>query len=208
MTPKLVLLRHGKSDWNKKNLFTGWADPDLAPEGLEEAKEAGNYLKSVVFDQIYSSPLLRAKHTAEIVLSCLEQKEHLLDEKGDFIMDIDPRIRERHYGDLVGLNKQETAEKFGKDQVKIWRRSYDIPPPNGESLADVVQRVQPFYDEKLMPSLEDGKTVLLAAHGNALRALLIVMGVHDKEGIMTVEVPTGKPFVFAYENGFRKVEDS
>jgi len=193
MKANLVLMRHGQSVWNKQNLFTGFKDVDLTEEGMQEAVNAGIELKDkgIEFDVVFTSTLKRAIETTEIALRESGQ--------GNLIADMikHPDLRERDYGDLVGLNKAETAEKFGKEQVHIWRRSYDTPPPNGESLQMVVEnRVRPYYDENIKPLLEQGKTVLVGAHGNTLRAMLIILGEHTPETINGAEVPTGKPMYF------------
>lgn len=189
----LVLMRHGQSVWNKENLFTGFEDVDLTEEGIQEAVNAGHELKDkgVEFDVVFTSTLKRAIETTEIALRESGQ--------GDTIekMIKHDDLRERDYGDLVGLNKAETAEKFGKEQVHIWRRSYDVPPPNGESLQMVVEnRVRPYFDAHIKPLLDDGKTVLIGAHGNTLRAMLIILGEHTPETINNAEIPTGKPIYF------------
>lgn len=189
----LVLMRHGQSVWNKQNLFTGFKDVDLTEEGVSEAVNAGHELKEkgIEFDVVFTSTLKRAIETTEIALKESGQ-EHLID---DMIKHDD--LRERDYGDLVGLNKAETAEKFGADQVHIWRRSYDVPPPGGESLQMVVEnRVRPYYEAHIKPLLEQGKTVLIGAHGNTLRAMLIILGEHTPETINSAEIPTGKPIYF------------
>ncbi|MFH1157280.1 MAG: 2,3-bisphosphoglycerate-dependent phosphoglycerate mutase [Pseudomonadota bacterium] len=188
----LVLLRHGESQWNKENRFTGFTDIDLNEKGVTEAKNAGQLLKSITFDKVYTSTLKRAYRTAEIVLSEAGQKPPVV--KHD-------DLRERDYGDLTGLNKDETRQKFGAEQVQIWRRSYDVPPPGGESLKDVVARVKPYYEAHILPDLRAGKNVLLAAHGNTLRAMLIILGEHTPETINTAEFGTGAPLVFECENG-------
>lgn len=189
----LVLMRHGQSVWNKQNLFTGFKDVDLTDEGVQEAINAGHELKEkgIEFDVVFTSTLKRAIETTEIALRESGQ--------GDMIEDMikHPDLRERDYGDLVGLNKAETAEKFGKEQVHIWRRSYDVPPPNGESLQMVVEnRVRPYFEANIKPLLDAGKTVLIGAHGNTLRAMLIILGEHTPETINNAEIPTGQPIYF------------
>ncbi len=189
----LVLMRHGQSVWNKQNLFTGFKDVELTEEGREEAHAAGRELKDkdIAFDQVFTSTLKRAIETTEIALTESGQK-YLID---DMIKHDD--LRERDYGDLVGLNKAETAEKFGADQVHIWRRSYDVPPPGGESLQMVVEnRVRPYYETHIKPLLDAGQTILIGAHGNTLRAMLIILGEHTPDTINSAEIPTGKPLYF------------
>lgn len=194
----LVLLRHGQSEWNLANRFTGFTDVDLTDKGREEAVNAGKLLKGagISFDQVFTSTLKRANETAELALNEAGQ--------GDLIesMIYHEDLRERDYGDLVGLNKDETREKFGDDQVHIWRRSYDIPPPGGECLQDVVEkRVRPYYEANIKPMMDDGKNVLIAAHGNSLRAMLIILGVETPDTINAAEMETGVPVVFELENG-------
>lgn len=194
----LVLLRHGQSQWNLENRFTGFHDIDLSEQGVEEAKEAGLALKKlgVTFDQVFTSTLQRAYKTAEIALKAAEQEDLL----SSMIKEND--LRERDYGDLTGLNKDETREKFGEEQVHIWRRSYDVNPPEGECLKDVVEnRVRPYYTENIKPLLDDGKDILIAAHGNSLRAMLIILGVETPDTINQAEIPTGAPLIFEMEEG-------
>lgn len=194
----LVLLRHGQSEWNLANKFTGFHDVDLTEKGEEEAKEAGRMLREagITFDQVFSSTQIRANRTADITLTEAGQSK-LFDS-----MIRHPHLRERDYGDLTGLNKDETREKYGDEQVHIWRRSYDTSPPGGECLQDVVEnRVRPYFEEHIRPLVNDGKNVLMAAHGNSLRATLIVLGVETPDTINDAEMPTGKPLVFEMENG-------
>lgn len=183
----LVLLRHGESEWNKENRFTGFTDVDLSADGIKEAREAGQSLKQIKFDAVYTSTLKRAYNTASLAME--EAGQELTFIKHD-------DLRERDYGDLTGLNKDETRAKFGDEQVHIWRRSYDVPPPGGESLKDVVARVRPYFEENIKPLLEDGKNVLIAAHGNTLRAMLIILEENTPENINNAEIPTGVPLVF------------
>ncbi len=194
----LVLLRHGQSEWNLANKFTGFHDVDLTSEGEAEAKQAGRLLKGtgIRFDHVFSSTQIRANRTAEIALNEAGQ--------GNLFASMvrHPHLRERDYGDLTGLNKDETREKYGAEQVHIWRRSYDTAPPGGECLQDVVEnRVRPYFDENIRPLLEKGQNVLIAAHGNSLRAALIILGVETPDTINEAEMPTGKPLVFEMENG-------
>ncbi len=201
---KLVLLRHGQSQWNLENRFTGWKDVPLTEKGINEANNAGLLLKknNIKIDKVFSSILERANKTAEIALKASEIKN--LFENGKLIYEKDKRLNERDYGDLVGLNKAETAEKFGKEQVHIWRRSYETPPPNGESLKDVVDRVSPYFIEKIQPLIIDKKNVLVAAHGNSLRAIMIHVGLYKSEEISNIELPTGSPLCLDYDNSSLK----
>ncbi len=198
---KLVLLRHGQSQWNLENKFTGWKDVPLTDLGINEAKNAGLLIKknNIIFDKIFSSILKRANKTAEIAMN--EAQMHELFENKQLIYTRDKSLNERNYGDLVGLNKSETAEKFGKDQVHIWRRSYDTPPPNGESLKDVVNRVSPYFINTIKPLLLNNKNVLIVAHGNSLRAIMITIGMYKSSEISSIELPTGKPLCLEYEEG-------
>lgn len=194
----LVLLRHGQSEWNLANRFTGFKDVALTDKGREEAVNAGKLLAQagIKFDQVFSSTQMRANDTAELALNEAGQSE--LFES----MIRDPDLRERDYGDLTGLNKDETREKYGHEQVHIWRRSYDTPPPGGECLQDVVEkRVRPYYEANIKPMLDEGKNVLIAAHGNSLRAMLIILGVETPDTINDAEMETGVPVVFELENG-------
>ncbi len=196
----LVLLRHGQSQWNLENRFTGFKDVELSDQGRAEAKLSGENLAQagIKFDHVYTSTLKRAINTAEIALK--EAGQEVL--VPQLIKSDD--MRERDYGDLTGLNKDETVEKFGKDQVHIWRRSYDVQPPGGESLQDVVEkRVRPYYENVIKPDILAGKNVLVAAHGNSLRALLIILGENTPENINETEIPTGSPLVLEFENGKR-----
>lgn len=194
----LVLLRHGQSQWNLENRFTGFHDVDLTELGEKEAKEAGERLKKagIQFDQVFTSTLKRAINTAEIALTEAGES-HLI-----HTMIRESDLRERDYGDLTGLNKDETREKYGDEQVHIWRRSYDTPPPGGECLQDVVEkRVRPYFDANIKPLLDEGKNILVAAHGNSLRAMLIILGVETPDTINEAEMETGVPVVFEIENG-------
>lgn len=198
MSNYLVLLRHGQSEWNLQNRFTGFKDVGLTDKGVEEAENAGKLLveAGIEFDQVFTSTLMRANKTAEITLNSADQG-HLLD-----TMIYHDDLRERDYGDLTGLNKDETREKYGAEQVHIWRRSYDTPPPGGECLRDVVEnRVRPYYEENIKSLVEQGKNVLIAAHGNSLRAMLIILGTETPETINQAEIPTGAPLVFELEDG-------
>ena len=186
----LVLVRHGQSDWNLKNLFTGWKDPDLTPKGIDEAKAAGQRLKAMglQFDTAFTSDLTRAQNTLKLVLAELGQS--------GLETTRDQALNERDYGDLSGLNKDEARKKWGEDQVHIWRRSYDISPPGGESLKDTVARVLPYYCQNILPRVLRGERVIVAAHGNSLRALVMVLDRLTPETIPSMELDTGVPLVY------------
>ena len=198
---KLVLLRHGQSQWNLENRFTGWKDVPLTEKGINEANNAGHLLKKhkIKIDKVFSSVLERANKTAEIAIKASEIEN--LHKDGKLIYERNQKLNERDYGDLVGLNKTETADKFGKEQVHIWRRSYDTPPPNGESLKDVVDRVSPYFTETIEPHILNKKNILIAAHGNSLRAIMIKVGMYKPEEISSIELPTGSPLCLDYQNG-------
>lgn len=181
----LVLVRHGQSQWNLENRFTGWVDIDLTEAGQEEARKAGESLKVYQFDQAFTSALKRAQETLRIILETTGQT--------DLPVTRDQALNERFYGDLQGLNKEETAQKFGAEQVHLWRRSYDVQPPGGESLKDTAERVLPYYREHIVPLLLDGKSVLVVAHGNSLRALVMVLENLSEEEITQLNIPTGVP---------------
>jgi 2,3-bisphosphoglycerate-dependent phosphoglycerate mutase len=191
--PKLILLRHGQSQWNLENRFTGWEDVPLSDLGREEARKAGERLRDIEIDAVYTSALCRAIDTAKIALEAAG--------KGHMSMLMDAALNERNYGDLQGLNKAETAVKYGDDQVHIWRRSFSVRPPGekGESLAMTIQRVMPYYEGRIIPDLRAGKNVLVVAHGNSLRALLYTLDKHTEESIMDVNIPTGVPLVYDLE---------
>ena len=186
----LVLCRHGQSEWNLKNLFTGWKDPGLTELGVEEARRAGRQLKAmgVRFDVAFTSALSRAQRTCALILEEIGQP--------GLTTIADWRLNERDYGDLSGLNKAETAAKYGDDQVHVWRRSYDVPPPGGESLKDTVARVLPYYVETILPRVMAGERVLVAAHGNSLRALIMVLDHLGPDTIPSLELATGVPLVY------------
>ena len=198
---KLILLRHGQSQWNLENRFTGWKNVPLTEKGEAEAKKAGELIKkhNISIDRVFSSVLERANRTAEIAIKKAELNNLL--ENNKIIMTCSEKLNERDYGDLVGLNKQETADKFGKDQVHIWRRSYDTPPPNGESLKDVVERVSPYFIENIKPLIDKGENILIAAHGNSLRAMMIELGMYKPEEISNIELPTGSPLCINLDQG-------
>lgn len=196
----VVLMRHGQSQWNLENRFTGFHNVELSDQGVAEAKLSGQNLAKagIKFDIVYTSTLKRAYTTAEIALNEAGQGELV----AGMVKSDD--MRERDYGDLTGLNKDETKEKYGADQVQIWRRSYDVQPPGGESLKDVVEnRVRPYFNSTIKPQMDAGKNILVAAHGNSLRALLIILGENTPENINETEIPTGSPLVLEFENGVR-----
>ncbi len=186
----LVLVRHGQSDWNLKNLFTGWKDPDLTDKGQAEAKAAGERLKAlgVNFDIAFTSALTRAQHTCKLILNELGQS--------DLKTIREQALNERDYGDLSGLNKDDARAKWGEEQVHVWRRSYDVPPPNGESLKDTVARVLPYYCQEILPRVLNGERVIVAAHGNSLRALVMVLDRLTPDTIPSMELDTGVPLVY------------
>ena len=198
---KLILLRHGQSQWNLENRFTGWKNVPLTEKGEAEAKKAGELIRkhNISIDRVFSSVLERANRTAEIAIKKAELNNLL--ENNKIIMTCSEKLNERDYGDLVGLNKQETADKFGKDQVHIWRRSYDTPPPNGESLKDVAERVSPYFKENIKPLIDKGENILIAAHGNSLRAMMIELGMYKPEEISNIELPTGSPLCINLDQG-------
>jgi 2,3-bisphosphoglycerate-dependent phosphoglycerate mutase len=186
----LVLVRHGESEWNKLNLFTGWKDPDLSDKGVAEAHKAGQLLKAqgLKFDIAFTSALQRAQHTLDIMLDELGQ--------AGLPRRRDQRLNERDYGDLSGLNKDEARKRWGAQQVHIWRRSFDVPPPGGESLKDTAERVLPYYQAQIWPEVASGRNVLVAAHGNSLRALIMQLEGLTGEQIVARELGTGVPIVY------------
>lgn len=190
MSNVLVLVRHGQSEWNEKNLFTGWRDPDLTALGREEAKAAGKALKDkgFQFDVAYTSVLQRAQHTNDIILAELGQS--------NLPIICDQALNERDYGDLSGLNKDDARARWGDEQVHVWRRSYDIPPPGGESLKDTAARVLPYFDREIMPRVLKGERVLIAAHGNSLRSLVMQLEKLSEAEIIDVNIATGAPIVY------------
>jgi 2,3-bisphosphoglycerate-dependent phosphoglycerate mutase len=190
MTGTLVLVRHGQSEWNLKNLFTGWKDPDLSEKGVEEAHAAGKRLKAkgYQFDVCFTSALTRAQHTLKIMLEELGQTG--LPETRD------QALNERDYGELTGLNKDDARKKWGEDQVLIWRRSFDVPPPGGESLKDTLARSLPYYMHRIQPHVLRGQSVLVAAHGNSLRSLIMAIEGLTKEQILKRELETGVPVCY------------
>ncbi len=190
----LVLVRHGQSEWNEKNLFTGWKDPGLTQKGIEEAKKAGHQLNKLGlnFDIMHTSALIRAQLTGQIILDVLKQ--------GSLETIENQALNERDYGELTGLNKDEARENFGVDQVQIWRRSYDTPPPGGESLKDTYNRVIPYFESEILPLMKD-KNVLISAHGNSLRALVKYLDSISEKDIVKLEIATGEPIFYKFTDG-------
>ena len=186
----LVLVRHGQSEWNEKNLFTGWRDPDLTAQGIDEAKAAGQALKrqGLVFDLAFTSDLQRAQKTLTLLLA--EQGQSNLPTTQN------QALNERDYGDLAGLNKDDARKKWGDEQVHIWRRSYDTPPPGGESLKDTGARVLPYYDSDILPHVKTGKNILIAAHGNSLRSLVMRLEGLSSAEILDINIDTGVPYIY------------
>ena len=186
----LVLVRHGQSEWNKKNLFTGWKDPNLTDLGIEEAKQAGNLLKErgLAFDIMFTSDLFRAQETGRIILDQMNLS-HIEVVK-------DQSLNERNYGDLAGLNKDEARVKWGDEQVHTWRRSFDIPPPGGESLKNTAERVLPYFNSEILPKIRESQNILVAAHGNSLRALVMELEKISSDEIVKLEIATGDPLTY------------
>ncbi|MFL2729487.1 MAG: 2,3-bisphosphoglycerate-dependent phosphoglycerate mutase [Gammaproteobacteria bacterium] len=182
----LILIRHGQSEWNALNQFTGWKDPGLTSKGVEEARNAGKIINNlkINFDLVFTSALLRAQNTAEIILKEINQPLSTIKNQA---------LNERNYGDLAGLNKDDARKRWGDEQVHIWRRSFDIPPPGGESLKDTGERVLPFFMKEILPYVCKGKNVLVAAHGNSLRSLIKFLDNISDEDIVKLEIPTGAP---------------
>ena len=185
---RLVLLRHGESQWNLENRFTGWVDVPLSPRGIQEAKDAGEKLRRFTFDRAFTSVLARANETLRLVLEAIGQTAIPIEK--------DKALNERMYGELQGLNKDETVKKYGEAQVKIWRRSYDVRPPGGESLKDTAERVLPYYERTIKPYLLNGDTILVAAHGNSLRALIMELEQLSREQVLELNIPTGAPLLY------------
>ncbi|MBI2429405.1 MAG: 2,3-bisphosphoglycerate-dependent phosphoglycerate mutase [Ignavibacteriales bacterium] len=198
--PHCILIRHGESQWNLENRFTGWVDVPLSPKGEQEAKSAGEKLKSYKFDKAFTSVLKRANDTLRYILQASNQlsipTEH------------DQALNERHYGALQGLNKAETAAKYGDEQVKIWRRSYDVPPPKdktelnpdgySESLKDTAARTLPYWEKKIFPEIKNGKNIIVAAHGNSLRSIVMHLDKLTKEQVLELNIPTGVPLLYIF----------
>jgi 2,3-bisphosphoglycerate-dependent phosphoglycerate mutase len=186
----LVLVRHGESEWNKKNLFTGWRDVGLTEKGIAEARAAGRRLKAegLSFDVAFTSALVRAQHSLDLILEEMGQSNLTIVK--------DKALNERDYGDLAGLNKDDARKKWGDEQVKLWRRSYDVAPPGGESLKDTAARVLPYYDKEILPRVVGGDNVLVAAHGNSLRALVMALEKLSPREIVGREIATGVPIIY------------
>ena len=204
----ILLIRHGQSEWNKLNLFTGFKNVELSEQGIEEANKAGQNFKklNLKFDLVFTSELKRAQDTAKIILENLDQLDDL-NSKSKIIESFN--LNERDYGDLTGLDKKETAEKFGDEQVHKWRRGYSDQPPNGESLEDVVNRVKTYFDSDILPSINNSENnnILIAAHGNSLRALLIVMKIYSSNDINSVELSTGIPIHIHFEDNLFSIKN-
>jgi len=191
---RLILVRHGQSVWNATNRFTGWTDVGLSEQGVKEAEDAGRQLAEIRIDIVHTSDLVRAQRTAEIIMRHNEASE-------DVPTKYDWRLNERHYGALQGLNKAETAEQHGAEQVHIWRRSFDVAPPEGESLEMTAERTIPYFTEKIVSDLVDGKNVLVSAHGNSLRSIVMHIDGISPDDIVSLEIPTGEPILYSYEEG-------
>lgn len=190
MTGTLILVRHGQSEWNLKNLFTGWRNPDLTAQGIEEARATGKKLKAAALspEVYFTSALRRAQHTLDLILEELGVV--------DVVITRNHKLNERDYGDLAGLNKDDARAKWGEEQVHIWRRSFDVPPPGGESLKDTAARALPYFDAEIRPLVASGKTVLVAAHGNSLRAIVMALEGLTPDEILQRELATGEPVVY------------
>ncbi len=193
--PNLILVRHGESQWNLENRFTGWMDVPLTPRGEGEARIAGEHLRGLPIDKIYTSVLQRAINTSKIALEAAGKPADLPTER-------DQALNERHYGDLQGLNKAETAAQYGDAQVKIWRRSYDVPPPGdkGESLKDTAARTLPYFQAHILPDIKAGLNVLVVAHGNSLRSIVMELDKLTREQVLELNIPTGIPLVYDFND--------
>lgn len=215
---KLILMRHGQSAWNKHNLFTGWVDISLSPEGIQEAFKGGEKIRDIPVDIVFTSSLVRAQTTAVLALSLhISQKPLIFLHKGkmkrwgrSYEVDIEKscipahiswHLNERYYGKLQGINKTFLKEKFGEEQVQIWRRSFDVRPPHGESLADTAKRTLPYFKKKILPLLAAGKNILISAHGNSLRSIVMFMDNLSEEEVVHLEIPTGDPLLYEYCKG-------
>ena len=196
----LVLVRHGQSEWNAKNLFTGWKNPGLTETGVKEAISAGKLMKDekINFDIMYTSKLIRAQLTGNTILEIINQS--------DIPIIKDTALNERNYGSLAGLNKDDARKKWGEEQVHIWRRSYDIPPPDGESLKNTAERVLPYFNKEILPKVISGSNILIAAHGNSLRSLIMQLDELSKEEILNLEIPTGAPIKYIFDECGKVVE--
>jgi 2,3-bisphosphoglycerate-dependent phosphoglycerate mutase len=219
---KLILVRHGQSQWNLEDRFTGWVDVPLSKKGIDEAISAGKKLKDIEFDSMYVSHMLRAIQTLHYILIGSNSKRtpiiyheekrihdwehHTGDSKSEIPIYMSVDLAERYYGDLQGLNKQKTREKYGDEQVHLWRRSFDINPPNGESLKDTCERTIPYYKKFILNDLQKGKTVLVSAHGNSLRSIIMYIENVSEEKIPTVEIPTGVPIVYIFDKLMKLID--
>ena len=195
-TRNLILVRHGQSRWNEQNLFTGWKDPGLTELGIKEAKNAGSLIsdKDIQFDEMFTSMLVRAQDTGAIILDSINQQNIPITKN--------QALNERNYGSLAGLKKDDARRKWGEEHVHIWRRSFDIPPPEGESLKDTAERVLPYFHKYIMPKVIQGLNILVAAHGNSLRALIMELDLMSTEDIVKLEIPTGAPIQYEFnQNG-------
>ncbi len=222
----LILVRHGQSMWNMKNLFTGWVDVPLSKKGVDEALKAGEQIKDYAIDKIFVSELMRAQQTAMLMMSqsssdkvpVMQHDTGKMSQWGEIYADsalkniipviADWRLNERYYGHLQGADKDQARAKYGEDQVHIWRRSYDVPPPEGESLQLTAQRTIPYLNEQILPALAEGKNCLVAAHGNSLRSIVMEIEGLTKEQVLALELPTGQPRVYKYfseDKALRKV---
>ena len=214
----LILMRHGQSLWNAADLFTGWVDVPLTNKGIEEAIQGGKDIAHLPIDEVHTSRLIRAQMTAMLALAQRNDGKHAIfqhstvGERGDWneprgdVKSILPihaawQLNERMYGDLQGLNKQTTRDKYGDEQVHIWRRSFDVPPPGGESLEMTAARTIPYLDEEIIPSLDEGKNIFVSAHGNSLRSIIMSIEGLSREEVLKLEVPTGIPLIYEYDNG-------
>lgn len=222
---KLVLVRHGQSMWNKKNLFTGWVDVPLSNQGIEEAIDAGKKIASINFDRVFLSTLIRAQTTAMLalaqsniektpVISHANDSQKMKDwtqydsqaKDDELPVETHWQLNERFYGDLQGLDKEETRQKYGEEQVKIWRRSYDTPPPAGEALKNTAERTVPFFNEAVRPLLDEGQNILIVAHGNSLRSIIMVLDNLSEESVTGLEIATGVPRTYTWEPGNPQLE--
>ena len=219
---KLILVRHGQSQWNLEDRFTGWVDVPLSKKGIDEAISAGKKLKDIEFDSMYVSHMLRAIQTLHYILIGSNSKRtpiiyheekrihdwehHTSDLNSEIPIYMSVDLAERYYGDLQGLNKQKTREKYGDEQVHLWRRSFDINPPNGESLKDTCERTIPYYKKFILNDLQKGKTVLVSAHGNSLRSIVMYVENVSEEKIPTVEIPTGVPIVYTFDKNMKVID--
>jgi 2,3-bisphosphoglycerate-dependent phosphoglycerate mutase len=195
MAGTLILVRHGQSEWNLKNLFTGWKNPDLTEQGVKEARKAGQTIKKAGLEPtvFFTSALKRAQHTLDLILEELAITEVTITRS--------KALNERDYGDLAGLNKDDARAKWGEEQVLIWRRSYDVPPPGGESLKDTAARTLPYYEDVILPFVKEGETVLVAAHGNSLRSMVMAIEKLTPDEILKRELATGEPVVYRITKG-------